>query len=110
MANSKNSNGPKRQITIDTDPGAPGYYSDPVNTAKEKASFLFFAQEGNATVVIQFKQPNGGSWTDLSHSETIEDGAAFVIDTGAAPLNWRIGIADNGQGTGTTIAGLYWNR
>lgn len=108
MANSKDSKGAKSQITIDTDPGTDGYWSDPVNASAEKARFLLYAQEGDATVTIQFKQP-GGTWTDLSHSETVEDGAMFVLDTAAAPLSYRIGIKDNNQGTGTTIAGLYWN-
>ncbi|MFW6327201.1 MAG: hypothetical protein ACOC2F_02725 [Bacteroidota bacterium] len=112
MANSKQTKGSYRQIIVDTDPGANGYWCEPVQTNKEGADYLFFAMEdsgGDATVTIQFKQP-GGAWTDLSHSETIEDGAAFVFDTGSAPLSWRIGVKDNNQGTGTVRAGLYWNR
>lgn len=112
MANSRTTVGSYSQIVVDTDPGAAGYWSEPVNTNAKSADYLFFVMEdsgGDATVTIQFKQP-GGSWTDLSHDETIEDGAAFVIDTGSAPLAWRIGVKDNNQGTGTVRAGLYWNR
>lgn len=108
MANSKTTKSGYVQISVDTDPGESGYYSDPIQAKKEGARFVLYAQEGDATVTIQFKQPNG-TWTDLSHSETIEDGAMFVIDTAAASVSYRIGVKDNGQGTETTIAGLYWN-
>lgn len=112
MANSKSKKGSYVQITVNTDPGASGYWSDAVNPNKEGASYLFVAVDdsgGDGTVTIQRKQI-GGSWVDLVHDETISNGSAFVIDTGNAPLSWRIGVKDNNQGTGTILAGLYWNR
>jgi hypothetical protein len=112
MANSKTTAGSYRQVIVDTDPGADGYWCDPVNTNQEKANYLFAVIDdsgGDATVSIQRKQPDG-AWVDLSTDETIENGSAFVIDTGAAPLSWRIGVKDSAQGTGTVRAGLYWNR
>jgi len=112
MANKKTTKGNYTQIVVDTDPGSAGYWSDAVNPTMNKADYLFAMVDdsgGDATVTIQRKQP-GGDWVDHSHEETIEDGSAFVIDCGSAPMSWRIGVKDNNQGSGTVRAGLYWNR
>jgi hypothetical protein len=112
MANSVETKGSYTQIVVDSDPGASGFWSASVPTSNVKADYLFAVIDdsgGDGTVTIQRKQP-GGSWVDLSHSETIENGTAFVIDTGSASMSWRIGVKDDNQGSGTIRAGLYWNR
>jgi len=116
MANAK-LNGPRyHYASIDTAPGADGYWSDSVSMSKVNANELFFSQSGGGSgvVVIQFQLPHtGAAWQDYDSPVALSDGVRCRLDDRAAGVKWRAGIkedtsADPTYTSGTIICGFDW--
>ena len=116
MANAKLNKPRSRYASIDTAPGADGYWSDAVGLTDVKADELFLSVSGggSATVAVQYKLPHTGAiWTDYTTDETLESGARFRLDDHGAGVKWRAGIkedtsADPTFTSGTVICGFDW--
>ena len=111
MANAKLNGERFRYASIDTAPGADGYWSDAVSMSKVNANELFLnvSGGGSATVVIQYKLPHTGAiWTDYTTSETLETGARFRLDDHGAGVKWRVGVKSGGYSSGDVVVGFDW--
>ena len=111
MANAKLNKARSRYATIDTAPGADGYWSDSVGLTDVKADELFLSVSGGgaATVTTQYKLPHTGAiWTDYTTDETLETGARFRLDDHGAGVKWRVGVKEGGYASDTIIVGFDW--
>jgi len=81
MANSQLSGRHYEYASIDTAPGANGYWCNPVTVEKSKSvDALFFSRSGggSATPTIQFKLPHdGAAWQDYLNGDVMEQGFAW---------------------------------
>lgn len=111
MANSK-LNGPRyAYASIDTAPGADGYWSDSVSMSQKNTDVLFFSRSGGGlgTVTIQFKLPHTGSvWQDYYTTESLVDGARLRVADQGAGVKWRAGIKNAAYTSETIIVGFDW--
>jgi hypothetical protein len=127
MANSKASSDNYEYATVDTLPGASGYFTNEVvprdKFQKGKVHKLFFsireypddvseAPSTNAvvTVALQFKCPGDLGWTDFVPL----DGSTFAVgnrvaleDIGAA-VRWRAGVRSDEYTSGSVTFGFDW--
>jgi len=97
--------------SIDTAPGASGYWCNSVSMAKVNANELFLSVSGGgtATVTIQFQLPHAGAaWTDYLTDETLTSGARFRLDDHGAGVKWRVGVKNAAYSSDTIIVGLDW--
>ena len=111
MANAK-LNGPRyHYASIDTAPGADGYWSDAVSMSAVNANELFLnvSGGGTATITIQYKLPHAGAaWTDYTTTETLTSGARFRLDDHGAGVKWRVGVKNAAYSANTIIVGFDW--
>lgn len=127
MANSKDSAANKEYATVDTLPGAAGYFTNEVDPRyllkTMKIHKLFFSiRETNSdisaapsalstvTVVLQFKCNGDDGWSDFVPL----DGSSFTIgnrvcleDMGAN-IKWRAGVVSDGYSSGAVTFGFDW--
>ena len=116
MANSQLNGERYAYASIDTAPGAAGYWSKPVALSQERVSAIFFTRSGAGvgTVTIQYKLPHTGSvWTDYDSPISLTDGVRCRLDDMGAGVKWRAGIkedtsADSTYTNGTVIVGFDW--
>ena len=111
MANAKLNKPRSRYASIDTAPGADGYWSDAVGLTDVKADELFLSVSGggSATVAVQYKLPHtGAAWVDYTTDETLETGARFRLDDHGAGVKWRVGVKNAAYSSGTIIVGFDW--
>lgn len=111
MANSTTSGPTYVAATINTAPGADGYWTEAVNPRVKdaRALFLSVSETGDsasfsATVTLQFKPPGVSDWQtyDTYTSETRQ----IIDDTTAC--RWRVGV-DNGDYTdGEVTVTINW--
>ncbi len=122
MANSKNSSpNAYEYATIDTLPGAAGYWTNPVSIRRGN-SFLgdipnlyFSVREGvedGATAnipTLQFKCAGDPQWTDYNTTDAFVVGDRLKIESNAAHVQWRAGVkaADFTVGD-SIIVGFDW--
>lgn len=110
MANSQLNGERYEYASIDTAPGAAGYWCKPVSVAK-KSNGVFFSRSGggDATVHIQFKLAGGGdTWTDYLTTEDLSDGARLRFADAAGDVHWRAGVKNGNYTSGTVIVGFDW--
>ena len=115
MANSKSNGDRYAYATIDTAPGADGYWCDSVSMSSKNTKAMFFSRRGGgtATVTIQFKCPGDADWTDLTTDESLADGERLRVDDFASGVKYRAGIkedssADDTYTSGTITVGFDW--
>ena len=111
MANSKLNKERSAYASIDTAPGADGYWSDSVSMTSKNTKALFFSQSGGGegTVSLQYQlNHTAAAWTDYVTTETFEDGVRFRLDDFAAGVKWRAGIKNAGYTSGTVVCGFDW--
>jgi hypothetical protein len=111
MANSKLNGERYRYASIDTAPGADGYWSDAVSMSSVNAGALFFSRSGAGvgTVTIQYKLPHTGSaWTDYDDPVTLTDGVRCRLDDTGAGVKWRAGVKNGNYTSDTIIVGFDW--
>ena len=110
MANSKSNGDRYSYATIDTAPGADGYWCDSVSMSKKNAGCLFFSYGGGgvATVTLQFQRQDDTGWTDYLTDETLTDGARLILDDHGAGVKWRAGVKNGGLSSGTNRIGFDW--
>ena len=127
MANSRASGTNKEYATVDTLPGAAGYFTNTVNVRhlwkKHRVPRIFFSIRetesdisanpsalSSVTVMLQFKCDGDNAW----NTYVPLDGSSFVIgnrvaieDFGNATL-WRAGVASDGYTSGSVTFGFDW--
>jgi len=127
MGNSRSSGVNKEYATIDTQPGAAGYFSNSVSVrylrSKKKISKVFFSiRETNTdisaapsalstiTVVLQFMCEGDLGWTDYIplDASTLAIGNRFEIGDLGASVHWRAGVVSDGFTSGSVTFGFDW--
>jgi len=111
MANSQLNGERYAYASIDTAPGAAGYWSKPVALSQVNANALFFSRSGGGvgTVTIQFKLPHTGStWQDYYTTESLVDGARLRVADQGAGVKWRAGVKNAAYTSGTIVVGFDW--
>jgi hypothetical protein len=125
MANSQSSGNNYEYASVDTHPGATGYYTKEIDVRhlKQLGARVFFsireaiAEQSEApsaastiTVILQFKCPGDPDWTDFDSL----DGSTFVIgnrveinDNGMGLL-WRAGVRSDEYTSGSVRFGFDW--
>jgi len=104
--------GPRyKYASIDTAPGAAGYWSEPVSLSQARSEAIFFTSSGGGvgTVTLQFKLPHtGAAWQDYTTDETIADGVRLRISDQGGGVKWRAGIKQGAYTSGTVVCGFDW--
>jgi len=109
--------GPRyKYASIDTAPGAAGYWSEPVSLTQARSEALFFSRSGGGvgTVTLQYKLPySGSSWQDYDSPISLVDGVRCRLDDMGGGVKWRAGIkedtsADSTFTSGTIVVGFDW--
>ena len=108
MANSKATSDFIQYATVDTDPGATGYYTAELNLRGKKTTVVYFSVRGTGsmTVVLQFKVTGDSVWTD--YATTTNNGRA-ALKWGGAGVKWRAGVKNaSGYTSGEKSFGFDW--
>ena len=110
MANSVSNSDRLAYATIDTAPGADGYWCNSVSMSKKNATPLFFSRRGTGvgTVTLQYQCQGDSSWQDLETDIDLSNGVRCVIDDSARGVKWRAGVKNGDYGSGTITLGLDW--
>lgn len=92
-------------VSVDTDPGASGFYSDPVtaNWGRDAKIWLEITAVNGTTFTLQYKAQGQSSYTDYGTYTAVGN---YEISSNPSTV-WRIGIADDNQGTAGT-AQISW--
>lgn len=111
MANSKLNGERYRYASIDTAPGADGYWSDAISMSSVRTDALFASRSGGGvgTIHIQYKLPHtGATWQDYYTTESLVDGMRLRISDHGAGVKWRVGVKNGNYTSDTIIVGLDW--
>lgn len=107
MANSRASTDYISYATVDTAPGADGYFTAELNVRSKKISHAYFSVRGTGamTVVLQFQAEGDSTWTD--YASTTNNGRA-ALKGGGAGVKWRAGVKNAGHTSGSKTFGFDW--
>ena len=112
MANAQASNDYYEYATVDTAPGASGYWTNEVSIRRKDLRMLFFSvRETGAsatfdvTITLQFKCPGDDDWQDYDTYTAI---TRKLIEGGAGKMKWRMGVKNGDYGDGETTFGFDW--
>ena len=119
MANVRTSQNGIEQVTVDTAPGAGGYWSNPVFMRKgndqdiKLMNFSVREKEEDATSVIvpslQFRGIGDLGWTDYNNNdEAFVIGDCKVVEANALFVQWRAGVKEGVYTSGSINAGFSW--
>ena len=110
MANSQSQGDRYSYATIDTAPGADGYWCPSVSMSKKNTLELFFSRRGGGVGIIslQFQCQGDSGWTDYDHDLDLEDGARCILDDHGAGVKWRAGIKQGNFTSGEITLGFDW--
>lgn len=118
MANTKLNGTRYAYASIDTAPGAAGYWCDSVSMSHRNANELFASVSGGGlgSVTMQYKLDHAGAdWVDYTTDETLTSGARFRLDDHGAGVKWRMGMKEDSSAvplavalSGTLIVGFDW--
>jgi hypothetical protein len=111
MANSRSSDAYYADATIDTAPGANGYWTDSVGMNKRQREKIFFSvrETGDsasfsATVTVQFKTDRDDDWQDYDTYTSITR-EVFEMNQGT---QFRAGVKNGDYTDGTVTVGFDW--
>ncbi len=127
MANSKNSGTNFEYATVDTLPGASGYFTnslcprDKYKTSKVTRIFFSIRETdadvsaapsalSDVTVVLQYRCLGDAGWTDyvpLDASEFVIGNRVILEDIGNG-VDWRAGVTSDGYTSGSVTFGFDW--
>lgn len=112
MANNRRSSKRYEYAEVDTTPGAPGYFTNPIsldNKPNQRASFSIRGT-GDVTVSLQFRCPEEILWTDYVNADvTFTNGTRFQIEDFSQGVEWRAGvISDANYTSGSVVFGFDW--
>ncbi|MFW6246752.1 MAG: hypothetical protein ACOC22_01055 [bacterium] len=116
MANSKISGEYKEYASVDTAPGADGYWTNIVNMRVKNLNFMFFSiRDGGAEaaasgkVTLQFRCDGDSDWTDYyNDGSDFNVGERKKIEGAGGAVKWRAGIKEGDFTSGTVNFGFDW--
>ena len=112
MANAQTSGNNKEYATVDTTPGASGYWTNAVNMRGKGLSYMFFSIRGTgtATVTLQFRCDGDAAWTDYNNEGTdFVTGDRKIIEGTSGGTSWRAGVKDDAAYTSGSVSfGFDW--
>lgn len=109
-ANSQTNTDNNKFATVDTAPGAAGYFTAEVNIRKasdrgERKVFFSIGGTGVMTITLQFKRVIDTDWNDL---ESYTGTPRLEISGGAVGERWRAIVKQGAYTSGTKIFGFGW--
>lgn len=111
MANSNSVGDYKNYATVDTAPGATGFWTNELDMRGKKIAYCFFSIRGTgtATVVLQFKCEGDADWTDYYNGgNAFNKGERIIVEGNAGNVLWRAGVKSGGYTTGSVTFGFDW--
>ena len=127
MANARSSGTNYEYATVDTLPGAAGYFTNsicPRDKAKtDKVKKIFFSiRETNAdisaapsdlstiTVVLQYKCQGDAGWSDYVDfaGSSLAIGNRMALEDNGNGVDWRAGVVSDGYTSGSVTFGFDW--
>ena len=111
MANSNSVGDYKEYVTVDTAPGADGFWTNPIGLRDRHISYMFFSIRGTGvvTVTLQFKCEGDADWTDFYNGgNAFNKGERNIIEGNAGNVLWRAGVKQGGLTSGSVIFGFDW--
>ena len=120
MANSRTSGVQLEKVTIDTNPSAGGYWTEPVSMRRlghDLDKIFFSVREADsdwsdasvATPILQFRCPGDDGWTDYNNDATdFIIGDHKIIEGNAGGVEWRAGVKEDGFTSGSVVIGFNW--
>ena len=109
MANAKSTNDYYQYATVDTAPGAAGYYTNAVGIRQKRlVRTIWFSIRGagQMSVTLQFKCPGDTDWTDYNTYNA--SNTRKLIRGGAAGVHWRAGVKQGDRISGECVFGFDW--
>lgn len=109
-ANSQSSTDDYEYATVDTAPGADGYFTNEVSIRKQsdradRKVWFSVRGTGSMTVTLQFKCPGDSTWTDY---DTYTSNERKVVEGGSAGVKWRATVKNGDHTSGSKTFGLDW--
>ncbi|KKM71970.1 hypothetical protein LCGC14_1425200 [marine sediment metagenome] len=112
MPNSRLSSDYYEYATVNTNPGASGYFTNEVNIRQKSLQQVFFSvRETGAssafsvTITLQFKCPGDDDWQDY---DTYSEVNRKLIEGGGAGVRWRMGVEQGDYTSGEVTFGFDW--
>ncbi len=109
MANARTTDDYYQYATVDSAPGAGGYFTNAVGIRQLKgveAIHFSIRGSGQMNVTLQFRCPGDSGWTDYNAYNT--SSIRKLITGGAAGVQWRAGVKLNDYTSGECIFGFDW--
>ena len=108
MANRKLRSSTQEKASIDTAPGAGGYYTTAVSGLNKHGNLIMFITSTWAgTVTLQFRPKGNTGWTAYGTTWTA-NARQLIEDT--TDCEWRVGVAFGGYNSGTVVLGIEYAR
>ena len=127
MANGRSSGTNYEYATVDTNPGASGYFTNSIcprdKFKTDKVKQIFFSIRESAadisaapsalstiTVVLQYKCQGDAAWTDYIDlaGSTFAIGNRVVLEDIGNGVDWRAGVRDDEFTSGSVTFGFDW--
>jgi hypothetical protein len=114
MANSRSTGSYKEYATVNTAPGASGYFTNSINPRqiedKKGGRDVFFSVRDSGTaanmvITIQFKHETDSDWTDYGNTAAVQ---RQVLEDKGAGIFWRAGVKDGDYTDGSLTFGFDW--
>jgi len=110
--NSRTSDSFHEYATVNVDPGASGYYTNPISIraikGNRQAEHVYFSIRGTGsmTITLQFKCSGDTDWTNYDTYSTVK---RAIIEGGEAGTVWRAGVVNSAAYiSGEMIFGFGW--
>lgn len=109
-ANSRDSDRQRHEYaTVDTDPGASGYFTNNVSPRRQGGAVFFSVRDVSSmsmTVTLQFQCDGDAAWTDY---ETYTAVTRVKISDNGGKVLWRAGVKESADYTsGESTFGFDW--
>lgn len=111
MANKQTGDSQYEYATVDTAPGAGGYFTRIIDSDKISSVWkrLYFSIRGSGvmTVTLQFKCTGDSDWSDYDSYTSVE---RKTIEGGVGGVQWRAGVKQGDYTSGSLRFGFDWRE
>jgi hypothetical protein len=108
-ANTQDTRKNRKYVTIDTDAGAAGYWTDELSIKYDVPSgdkvYFSIANIGSMTITLQHKLVDAATWTDYASYTAV---TRVIINDDSKNTIWRAGIKDADYTSGSATLGFNW--
>ena len=112
MGNKRSDDSQYEYATVDTAPGADGYFTSIIDSAKISVGWkrLYFSTRGSGVMIItlQFKCIGDDDWSDYDSYTSTDSCKRKIIEGGVGGIQWRAGVKQEDYTSGSMRFGFDW--